>query len=379
MLSKADIRQVTFEDLLALQTNQVPESHTLDYKRDFPTDREGRVRLAADVVAFANTRGGDLVLGVEEKGGVIARIVPVQLTDVDKDLLGLVSAFTDLIEPKIVGMLMHPVKVDGGHVVVIRVPPSFHGPHRVTRTGTFYTRTSTGIDPMDITALRSAFLQSATAIEKAAAFRELRVSGLRDRPMPAPLAEGPLGILHIIPVSSLFGAVRNEMTALKSIAQAIQPPLDNGGWGPRINFDGAMSASSGESLRAYTQVFRDGSIESVLSLKVEYSDVVFVATFEEILKQGHHATLVAAYKALGNSGPAFIMLSFRDIGGALIEGPGRAWAAFSGPAIVPDFHKSLLLPEVYVESFADAAAQIYEPLFDMVWNTTGRVSAPRKA
>jgi hypothetical protein len=81
MLNKADLREVTFADLQALQENQIPESHTLDYKRDFPFDKDGRLSLAADVVAFANTRGGDLILGIEEQGGFVSRFAPVQFDD----------------------------------------------------------------------------------------------------------------------------------------------------------------------------------------------------------------------------------------------------------------------------------------------------------
>lgn len=101
MLNKADLREVTFADLQCLKDNQIPESHTLDYKRDFPFDKEARLSLAADVVAFANTRGGDLIFGADELGGCISDFKAVELADRDGALLALQSTLTDLIEPKV--------------------------------------------------------------------------------------------------------------------------------------------------------------------------------------------------------------------------------------------------------------------------------------
>jgi len=379
MLNKADLREVTFADLQALKDNQVPESHTLDFKRDFPFDREGRLSLAADVVAFANTRGGDLVLGADEEDGFISSFAPVQLPDRDEALRSLQSALVDLIEPKVPGVHIEAVPApDGGYIVIVRTPPSFQAPHRVRKTGVFYTRTSTGIDPMDITTLRSAFLRSETAAEKVRAFRSERIAGLRDRPLPAPLREGTIGILHVVPLASVLGAPNFDIASLDAIARTLRPLRPASGWGARTNLDGAMSVSAlnGRTL-SYTQLFRDGSIESVMPVVYEHSPVAWVGGMEEELVDGHHQAIIDALTKFGLDGPAFVMMSFTDIGGVPLEAEGTSLsAALDGVAKVDVYYKNLMLPELFVESFVSSTADIYGPLFDMVWNAAGRHRRP---
>ncbi|AOJ87165.1 AAA family ATPase [Burkholderia sp. MSMB0856] len=381
MLGKADLRDVTFADLLALKENQIPESHTLDFKRDFPTEKDARVSLAADVVAFANTRGGDLILGADEEGGVISRFVPIELQNVDAALRSLQSTLTDLIEPKIPGVHLEAIAVpDGGYIVIVRTPSSFQAPHRVRKSGAFYTRTSTGIDPMDITTLRSAFLQSATATERVRAFREDRVIGLRQRPLSAPLRKGAVSVLHIVPIASILGALNFDINSLHGVAQLLRPPVVAGGWGARINLDGAMSISAVEETFSYTQLFRNGSIETVMPVQSNHSSVAWVGALEDALvTEHHHQALVEAHTKLGVEGPAFVMLSFVDIGGAQLEQSNSVAAAIYGDAaVVPAYYANLALPELFVESFVTSAANIYGPLFDMVWNAAGRPARPQR-
>ncbi|MGF6854362.1 AlbA family DNA-binding domain-containing protein [Paraburkholderia sp. CI3] len=379
MLNKTDLRDVTFSDLQALKDNQVEESHTLDYKRDFPNDPQARVKLAEDVVAFANTRGGDLILGADEEGGVISQFFPFALADTDAALRSLQSALVDLIEPKVPGVHLQAVQApEGGYAVVIRVPASFQTPHRVRKTGGFYTRTSTGIDPMDITTLRSAFLRSATAAEQAASFRADRVQHLRIRPLPAPLLPGTIAVLHVVPLSAMLSPASFGMDELRAIAQNTRPPISDG-WGPRVNLDGVMSYCGGKETLSYTQFFRNGIIESVMPVEAPGDPVAWVNEFEHVLVDGHHAALVVAWESLGLDGGAFLMLSFAEIGGKLLENPGGRTAFTSGTAAkVPEYYGNLLLPELYCESFRSSKADIYGPLFDMVWNAAGRTQGPRR-
>ncbi|WP_199544026.1 AlbA family DNA-binding domain-containing protein [Paraburkholderia kururiensis] len=380
MLNKADLREVTFADLQALKDNQVPESHTLDYKRDFPLERDGRLSLAADIVAFANTRGGDLILGADEENGCISRFVPAELQDRDEALRSLQSALVDLIEPKVSGVHIEAIEApSGGHIVIVRTPPSFQAPHRVRKTGTFYTRTSTGIDPMDITTLRSAFLRSETAAEQIREFRSERVAGLRERPLSAPLRKGTIGMLHVIPLASVLGAPRFDIERLHSIAQLLRPLRTAGGWSSRINLDGAMSIAAVEDTFAYTQLFRNGVVESVTSIQTNSSPVAWVGAMEEELIKTHHQVLVETYRKLGIEGPAFVMMSFVDIGGAPLEVGNATIASITGgPAVVPAYYANLLLPELFLESFVSSTEDIYGPLFDMVWNAAGRHGRPKQ-
>ena len=61
------LNQIDESAIEALKTNTVSESKTLEYKSQLPggTDAEKKEFLA-DISAFANTREGDFVFGVEE-------------------------------------------------------------------------------------------------------------------------------------------------------------------------------------------------------------------------------------------------------------------------------------------------------------------------
>jgi predicted HTH transcriptional regulator len=67
MLDKP-IGQLQKDDLDALVTSRTSEDRGLDYKRDLNLARDDdRKELARDILAFANSVGGDLVFGVEEE------------------------------------------------------------------------------------------------------------------------------------------------------------------------------------------------------------------------------------------------------------------------------------------------------------------------
>lgn len=58
MIPRARLDSVTEADIHNLIDHSVRESRALDYKRDWPSDRDGRAELAKDVCAFANSLGG---------------------------------------------------------------------------------------------------------------------------------------------------------------------------------------------------------------------------------------------------------------------------------------------------------------------------------
>ena len=68
-IAVADARTVTEETLRGLLG--LPETETLDYKRDaYGRSDADKREFCKDVSGLANTRGGDLVLGMEEKDHV---------------------------------------------------------------------------------------------------------------------------------------------------------------------------------------------------------------------------------------------------------------------------------------------------------------------
>jgi hypothetical protein len=63
------LQAVTADDIQAVIENGVREDRHIDYKRSLPdkTKDNDRKELLADVSAFANTSGGDILFGVDEE------------------------------------------------------------------------------------------------------------------------------------------------------------------------------------------------------------------------------------------------------------------------------------------------------------------------
>jgi len=61
--------ELTYEDIEALTSPSEPESIMLDYKSTIAGSERDKAELAKDICAFANSQGGYLVIGVEERNG----------------------------------------------------------------------------------------------------------------------------------------------------------------------------------------------------------------------------------------------------------------------------------------------------------------------
>jgi predicted HTH transcriptional regulator len=110
-------------DLLGLLGR--PEGKTLEFKRDLSSPR-GAMK---SIVAFANTSGGVLLVGVED-GTRHVRGVAEPL-DVEERLANLIS---DQISPRLLPEL-EIIPWQGTHVVAVEVFPSPSRPHYLTRDG----------------------------------------------------------------------------------------------------------------------------------------------------------------------------------------------------------------------------------------------------
>ena len=92
--------------------------------------------LAAALVAFANTDGGDVFLGVDDAGGTPG------VADVDRTAQRVDSVACNNCSPPVT-VLQETVATDAGTVLVVRVPKGEGRPYRTNR-GVYYTRTASG-------------------------------------------------------------------------------------------------------------------------------------------------------------------------------------------------------------------------------------------
>jgi hypothetical protein len=159
-----------------------------------------------DVSSFANTSGGHLIIGIDEKDGVPTQIVPV-VSSVDQELQRLENLARDGLEPRIAGIQMRAVPVAGGSVFVIHIPKSWNPPHRVSarNTNRIYARNSAGAFELSVEELRVLFTSAASAADRMRAFRAERLAKIETGTGIEPLAQD-LGrvVFHLVPLAS-FG------------------------------------------------------------------------------------------------------------------------------------------------------------------------------
>ena len=148
-----------------------PESLTLDYKQALSFGMEGwdqrqkvetsaRDALFKEVVAFANTAGGHLILGVKEDP---VSTEAVQIVSLSKchDLADRLGKMAQQIDPPIPGLEIVgvPFGDDGRGVVVFRSPASRHSPHRSTDRHCYVRRDSRS-EPISMREIGELFLAS---------------------------------------------------------------------------------------------------------------------------------------------------------------------------------------------------------------------------
>lgn len=154
----------------------------MEFKREPPgmTDKD-KHELLKDVSALANGDGGDLVFGLEEKDGVAHALIPILGERADALERRLAQVLDAGLEPRVQGLRWQRVGLeDNGYVLVLRVPPSFQGPHsvKVNQSRRFVMRNGTTTSDLTFDQLRMAFDRTASLADQARMFIKERTEAL---------------------------------------------------------------------------------------------------------------------------------------------------------------------------------------------------------
>jgi hypothetical protein len=234
----------------ALLANEVREGRTIEYKYKLPgPTNHDRKEFLADVTAFANAAGGDMVFGIADRRengkptGIPEAVSGLAGVNFDAEILCLENMLRDGVEPRLGGYHFRPVTgFDSGPVLVLRIPKSFLAPHMVkTGESRFYSRTSNGRYSLDVTEIRSAFALSESLPEKIRRFRDERLARIVAEETPTPLPPFPKTVLHLLPVSALDPTTRIDVSPVESRYSNVQPLATYlKSWGARYNLDGIL-------------------------------------------------------------------------------------------------------------------------------------------
>ena len=367
-INEADIRE--------LIDNGTPERKNIEYKESLPDNKyDSKKEFLADVSSFANTVGGHILYGVKEENGIPIELPGVTNSDLDSEILRLENLLRDNIQPRIQGISIRRVNAESGKpILIIRVPQSWSKPHVVNFQGhwRFYARNSAGKYPLDVIELKSAFLATTALGERIRNFHFDRLSKISSDDMPVQLTGKARVVFHLIPYSAFeagptisFASNENDIWSIPLIYSSVSRY--------RHNVDGLIvyNEKGNSSSEAYTQVFRNGIVESVSASLFHSSSedsyipsVIFerdlIATFE---------ACITLYKKHSISMPAVLIVSLAGVRGYKLAVSQQ----------LDHWHDNvnridrdlLLLPEIIVEDYAVNSANILKPIFDAMWNSAG--------
>lgn len=255
------LNEVNLNDLQLLVANKVKEGSQLDYKLKLPESNDkGKVELLKDISAFANTSGGYLIYGIEEKDAVADKIIGIEDFNFDDQKLYIENLVRTNIEPRLVGLEFQEIDLDSLHtVLIIRIPRSWNSPHVVSfaKHWRFYARNSAGNYQMDVTQLRDSFILGSSINEKLEEKRKERLKIIERNYITGKSPSLPVLVTHIQPFDSIRPDILFDLSLAEKATKRLTFGFDDEINRPQYNFDGFILRKN----RNYVQIYRSGMIE----------------------------------------------------------------------------------------------------------------------
>jgi len=367
------LNKLIIDDIKIIVQDKIPESRTLDYKRDLPPQTDGgNKELLKDISAFANTFGGYLIYGIEEKEGAPTEILGVDVNDFDVLKQRFENLLRTGVDPVIRGVDYCAIDISNSKkIVVIKIPRSIARPHvvKIKEHFRFYGRNPSGVHQLEIEDLRRAFLESETFVTKIKNFRSDRLSAISTNETFMPLPSGAKIVLHLIPDSS-FELGKKYVFGENWTSDF--PPIHNRGWDRRITFDGIMTYFGNDKegiAYYYTHVFNNGVLEAVDAFLLHIRDekkIIPSIAYEETLINALSKYLVS-FKKYQIELPVWICLSLVGIKGYIM------WvdSFWDSDEVQPIDRDELIIPPIRIESYDLSADKVLKPAFDSIWNACG--------
>lgn len=366
------VDEIVQADIDTLVTNAVEEGNQLDFKQALVGGtRDDKKEFVADVCAFANARGGDLVFGVREnaEGGAQA-VVPLAF-NADDEILRLESIIADAIEPKLFGVRSAVVEYGGGRILVLRIPRSIQGIHRNKLDERFWVRESKSKRALDVPALATRFQGLAERQDKLLEFLAGRYAAIATGRLPLPLRPGPKAVIHVFQIFAGSDQVIDIQPA--SDVAALPVPTRPTGRDFRMTFEGPMQHSpvADGMIRAYTLTHHSGIFEGVSKI-ADPGQPIGAESVECVILQFVHDLIPAVLRQLSVDLPLVVRASLVGGEGVVIQ-PLDALGRFllDVPQLSPVDRAALVLPDVVIDSADADLPALFRSSFDRLWHASG--------
>jgi hypothetical protein len=292
--------------------------------------------------------------------------------DVDQEKQRIENLLRDQVEPRVAFKVREIRLRNGKAVVLLRVPWSWAQPHmvRMDQVNRFYYRHSAGKDIMNVSQLRAAFALSTRLEDQIAAFRRERTNGIKAGSVghltPPP---GPTIVVHLVPFESFRSGFTLDLEAAMEQAKGGLLPLGTGSNGHRFNLDGIYCFDDVQPCNAYTQVFRNGIMETASrNLLVPHQGRHLIpcgGVPRNVLQYLRSA--MAFYRKLNVPPPLAAMMTLINVGEYAFATGADVGGYFTHRVDRDD----LPLPGALVQDFSESPADICRPIFDALYNAAG--------
>lgn len=362
---------LNFQDVESLVNNNVTETIYLEYKKTYKD--ENSKEIAKDISAFANAYGGHILVGISEEKGLPTGIVGIENTELDSEKQRIESIIRDAIEPSIIRYNCYSLAYgDDKQILVIAIAQSNNAPHRVSTGGhnRFWVRHSSGKAEASLEQLRELFTMSINIQERIESFRRSRLEKIDINPgAHLDLANRMSGfILHIFPLNT-FGKQNIIDPETASSNYRLLIPIGRNAAFPTYNIDG-LKIITGGSTESYTQVFRDGTIESLNTPLVRgdvnnryVSSYLIVDNFIN-----YTGKYLEAMQAMNIPSPLAVLVTLFGMTNAYIASKYVDEDEWKERTFDRDV---ILTSEVIIDNYNDNLEEVLTPIQNQLWNACG--------
>ena len=174
--------EYNINDITALVYNEAEESVHLDFKAagSLSKDDKKKVEIAKDVSAFANSDGGIIVYGIEEKDHKAHALSYIDGNTYTKEWLE--QVIQDNIQRRIDGLEIFPIREEGNvakSIYVVKIPRSSNTPH-MSADKCYYKRNNFRSVKMEEYEVRDLFYRESTPNLKIADYGLYQIEKLDD-------------------------------------------------------------------------------------------------------------------------------------------------------------------------------------------------------
>jgi hypothetical protein len=242
----------------------------------------------------------------------------------------------------------------------------------------FYSRTSTGKQPLDVTEIRNAFAMSESVGEKIRSFRDERIGRILAGETPIPISPGPILVAHCIPLTSFAEKTMISLDTLKDASEKLRPLNTSQCYDDRTNIDGILKYIhlNEESLSGYVQVFRNGLVETADAYLIRYDPrrtggkgiPVFGLEHNLIC---HVNDVKKMIQNIFRGSPLTVFVSILNVRGFNLTHNSNFLHGLH-----PIDRDHLLLPDILVEDLDMPAETFLRPVFDLIWQACNAEKCP---